>query len=41
MLIAHYMMLTTVLASLRVPLEPRAAAQAARVSAGPAPRPEE
>ncbi len=40
MLIAHYMMLTTVLASLRVPLEPRAEAQAASVSAGPVPRPE-
>jgi alkylhydroperoxidase family enzyme len=36
MLIAHYMMLTTVLGSLRVPLEPRAEAQAAKVSAGPA-----
>ena len=40
MLIAHYMMLTTVLASLRIPLEPRAEAQAASVSAGPVPRPE-
>jgi alkylhydroperoxidase family enzyme len=38
MLIAHYMMLTTVLASLRVPLEPRAEAQAATVSAAPVPR---
>jgi alkylhydroperoxidase family enzyme len=38
MLIAHYMMLTTVLGSLRVPLEPRAEAQAATVAAGPGPR---
>ena len=37
MLIAHYMMLTTVLSSLRVQLEPRAAAQAATVPSGPAP----
>jgi alkylhydroperoxidase family enzyme len=35
MLIAHYMMLTTVLGSLRVPLEPRAEAQAATVATGP------
>jgi alkylhydroperoxidase family enzyme len=35
MLIAHYMMLTTVLGSLRVPLEPRAEAQAAKVAGGP------
>ena len=35
MLIAHYMMLTTVLRSLRVPLEPRAEALAASVPAGP------
>jgi alkylhydroperoxidase family enzyme len=37
MLIAHYMMLTTVLASLRVPLEPRAEAAVAQVPAGPTP----
>jgi alkylhydroperoxidase family enzyme len=36
MLIAHYMMLTTVLRSLRVPLEPRAEAVASSVRAGPA-----
>jgi alkylhydroperoxidase family enzyme len=36
MLIAHYLMLTTVLRSLRVPLEPRAEAVAAAVAAGPA-----
>jgi alkylhydroperoxidase family enzyme len=35
-LIAHYLMLTTVLRSLRVPLEPRAEAVAARVASGPA-----
>jgi 4-carboxymuconolactone decarboxylase len=35
MLIGHYMMLTTVLRSLRVPLEPRAEALAASVAAGP------
>ena len=35
MLIAHYMMLTTVLRSLRVPLEPRAELLAASVPAGP------
>jgi alkylhydroperoxidase family enzyme len=35
MLIAHYMMLTTVLRSLRVPLEPRAEAIASSVPAGP------
>ncbi len=34
-LIAHYLMLTTVLRSLRVPLEPRAEAVAATVAAGP------
>jgi alkylhydroperoxidase family enzyme len=36
MLIAHYLMLTTVLRSLRVPLEPRAEAVASSVPAGPA-----
>jgi alkylhydroperoxidase family enzyme len=36
MLIAHYLMLTTVLRSLRVPLEPRAEAVAGRVASGPA-----
>ena len=36
MLIAHYLMLTTVLRSLRVPLEPRAEAAAAAVATGPA-----
>jgi alkylhydroperoxidase family enzyme len=35
MLIAHYMMLTTVLRSLRVELEPRAEAAAASVRGGP------
>ena len=35
MLIAHYLMLTTVLRSLRVPLEPRAEATASSVAAGP------
>ncbi len=36
MLIAHYMMLTTVLRSLRIQLEPRAEAFAQRVPSGPA-----
>ena len=36
MVIAHYLMLTTVLRSLRVELEPRAVALAASVPAGPA-----
>lgn len=36
MLIGHYMMLTTVLGSLRLQLEPRAEAQARRVPGGPA-----
>jgi len=36
MLIAHYMMLSTVLRSLRVALEPAAAAVADRVPGGPA-----
>jgi alkylhydroperoxidase family enzyme len=36
MLIAHYMMLSTVLRSLRIPLEPRAEALARNVSGGPA-----
>jgi 4-carboxymuconolactone decarboxylase len=36
MLIGHYMMLTTVLRSLRLPLEPRAEALADRVPGGPA-----
>ena len=36
MLIGHYLMLTTVLRSLRLPLEPRAAALADRVPGGPA-----
>jgi alkylhydroperoxidase family enzyme len=36
MLIAHYMMLTTVLRSLQIQLEPRAEAFAARVPGGPA-----
>jgi hypothetical protein len=35
MLIAHYMMLTRVLGSLRVQLEPRAEAVAMSVPAGP------
>jgi alkylhydroperoxidase family enzyme len=35
MLIAHYLMLTTVLRSLRVPLEPRAEAVALSVPSGP------
>jgi len=35
MLIAHYMMLTTVLRSLRIELEPRAEAMARSVDAGP------
>ena len=35
MLIAHYLMLTTVLRSLRIPLEPRAEAIASSVPAGP------
>ncbi len=35
MLIAHYLMLSTVLRSLRIPLEPRAEALAAKVPAGP------
>jgi 4-carboxymuconolactone decarboxylase len=35
MLIGHYMMLTTVLRSLRIPLEPRAEALAAQVPGGP------
>jgi alkylhydroperoxidase family enzyme len=35
MLIAHYLMLTTVLRSLRVPLEPRAEAVASSVPSGP------
>jgi alkylhydroperoxidase family enzyme len=35
MLIGHYLMLATVLRSLRVPLEPRAAAVASSVPAGP------
>ena len=35
MLIAHYLMLTTVLRSLRVPLEPRAETVASSVPAGP------
>jgi alkylhydroperoxidase family enzyme len=35
-LIAHYLMLTTVLRSLRIPLEPRAEAVAATIPAGPA-----
>jgi alkylhydroperoxidase family enzyme len=35
MLIAHYLMLTTVLRSLRVPLEPRAETAASSVPAGP------
>jgi alkylhydroperoxidase family enzyme len=35
MLIAHYLMLSTVLRSLRVPLEPSTAAQADRVAGGP------
>ena len=36
MLIAHYLMLTTVLRSLRLPLEPRAEALAQSVPGGPA-----
>jgi len=36
MLIGHYMMLTTVLGSLRLQLEPRAEALARRVPGGPA-----
>ncbi len=36
MLIGHYLMLTTVLRSLRIALEPRAEAEAARVPGGPA-----
>ena len=36
MLIGHYLMLTTVLRSLRLPLEPRAEALARRVPGGPA-----
>ena len=36
MLIGHYMMLTTVLGSLRIPLEPRAEALAESVPGGPA-----
>ncbi len=36
MLIGHYLMLTTVLGSLRVELEPRAEALALRVPSGPA-----
>jgi alkylhydroperoxidase family enzyme len=36
MLIAHYMMLTTVVRSLRMELEPRAEAVARNVDAGPA-----
>jgi alkylhydroperoxidase family enzyme len=35
MLIGHYLMLTTVLRSLQLPLEPRAEAMAASVAAGP------
>jgi 4-carboxymuconolactone decarboxylase len=35
MLIAHYLMLSTVLRSLRVPLEPAAAAEADKVEGGP------
>jgi hypothetical protein len=35
MLIGHYLMLTTVLRSLRIPLEPRAEALADRVPGGP------
>ena len=37
MLIAHYLMLTTVLRSLRMQLEPRALAQASLVRGGPRP----
>ena len=36
MLIGHYMMLTTVLGSLRIQLEPRAEALAKSVPGGPA-----
>jgi hypothetical protein len=36
MLIGHYMMLTTVLGSLRIQLEPRAEALAERLPGGPA-----
>ena len=36
MLIAHYLMLATVLRSLRIQLEPRAEALARRVPGGPA-----
>ena len=36
MLIGHYLMLTTVLGSLRLQLEPRAEALARRVPGGPA-----
>jgi hypothetical protein len=36
MLIGHYMMLTTVLRSLQIQLEPRAEAFAGRVPGGPA-----
>jgi alkylhydroperoxidase family enzyme len=39
MLIAHYMMLTTVLRSLRMQPEPRALAQASLVHGGPSPSP--